>query len=206
MNACGDVVSRGQKLNVVFEFTPPPTSDPDIIEREKIHEQHLKTTKERYGSWGPHPPLFPPPKIPEGEDPILWMRKRVVEIAKRYIGLPYQHHHVPSWLCKNTGLGLDCSNYTSWVYNYALGIKITSHCQWQADSEHSKGRRLEKDEKLEPGDLLFIEKGDRSYVSHVAIYVGDGKIIDSRGNGGIQIRDYAGWYKSHHVFTRRLIE
>lgn len=204
INVCGEATSKDDKPKVVFDFIPAPTSDPDILEREKIAEEHIKTIK-RHDTWGPLVPTFPPAQIPPGEDPVQWQRKRVIEIAKRYVGLPYQHHHIPLWVCGKTGQGIDCSNYTSWVYNFGLGMRFTSHCQKQAESDESKGRKLEPDEKLEPGDLLFILRGDRSYISHVVIYIGDGKIIDS-GKGGVQIRDYAGWYKSHHTFTRRMIE
>ena len=206
MNACGDIVTKDDIANIVFDFKPTPTSDADILERERIHAEHLKTTPEKYGSWGPHPRLFPPVMVPKGQDPVQWKRQRVIEVAKRYIGLPYQHHHVPDWVSEKDGMGLDCSNYTAWIFNFALGVEMTSHCQRQAESELAKGRKLGPHEKLEPADLLFIEKGDRSYTSHVVIYIGDGKIIDCRGSGGVQIRDYAGWYKSHHVCTRRVVE
>ena len=206
MNACGDVVTKDDVANIVYDFKPTPPSDTDIFERERIHEEHLKTTTEKYGSWGPLAPLFPPVKVPEGQDPVQWKRQRVIEVAKRYIGLPYQHQHVPGFVSEKLGQGLDCSNYTAWVYNFALGVQLTSHCQRQAESELSKGRKLGPEEKLELGDLLFILKGDKSYISHVVIFVGDGKIIDSRGSGGVQIRNYAGWYKTHHTFTRRVIE
>jgi len=205
-DACGDPINTEQKAPPVFDFICPPTSDSDFLERDEIFEKHMKTTNEKYGSWGPHPPLFPPVKVPEGVDPVEWQRARVLEVAKRYIGLPYKHHHVPLWAGSPEGQGVDCSNYTSWAYNYALGIKITSHCQKQAESEDAKGRKLGLDEKLEPADLLFIEKRDRSIISHVVLYLGDNKVLDSRGKGGVQIRDYDGWYKTHHIFTRRMIE
>lgn len=197
---------EGDKLVVSFDFVPAPTSDPDLQFRDKICQRYLRTSSKNGDSWGPLAPVFAQPEVPNGENRVQWMRERVVTVAKRYIGLPYQHHHIPTWTSVKDGLGVDCSNFSAWVYNFALGIKMTGDVQLQADSDKAMGRKIKKGEKLEVGDLLFIEKADRSYVSHVVIYIGDGKIIDSRGKGGVQIRDYAGWSKSHHVFTRRLIE
>lgn len=41
---------------------------------------------------------------------------------------------------------------------------------------------------LQPGDLVFYSYGDRE-VGHVAVYIGDGQVIDSIPNGGVQVRD-----------------
>jgi hypothetical protein len=179
-------------------------SNEDIWEREKILQEHIKKFTKKYGSWGPHAPPFPRVKVPTGEDRVQWMRNRIIEVTKRYIGFHYQHHHIPLWVSEKNEQGIDCSNFTSWVYNFGLGIKFTSDCKMQSESDKA-GRKLQPEEKLEPGDLLFIQNRDKSCISHVVIYMGDGKIVDS-GKGGVQERCYGGWYKSHHIFTRRLIE
>jgi len=191
--------------NTCWNFQLPPTNDYDFLERDRLAEHHMNTTKEKIGSWGPHPPKFPKVDIPHGVDPVAWSRHRVVEVAQRYVGLPYQHHHIPLWVSSKDGQGVDCSNFSSWVYNYALGIHFTSHCGKQADGDEAPGRKLQPSDPLEVGDLLFLLKGDKSCISHVVIYMGNGKIIDS-GKGGVCIRNHAGWYKSHHLFTRRILE
>lgn len=64
----------------------------------------------------------------------------------------------------------DCSGLTSWAYRQ-VGINITrsSRAQWS-----SVGTRVSKSE-LRPGDLVFYY----SPVSHVGLYIGNGKIVDA---------------------------
>ena len=151
-------------------------------------------------SWGPRPARYPAPQIPSACDPVKWQQQRVVAVAEKYIGLPYKHHHIPEFDGGN-GAGLDCSNFTSWVYNYGLGIKINSDISKQADTA---GRMLAPDEPLQPGDLLFIRTIDDSRISHVVIYIDSGHIIDDHASG-VKIREFKGWYKNHFAYARRII-
>ena len=142
---------------------------------------------------------------------MAWKRARVVAVAKKYIGLPYRHHHIPDWepsgdvAPEEKGRGLDCSNFSAWVFNYGLGVKFTSDLQEQAKSKYAPGRVLANDEAFAPGDLLFIEKMDRSEISHVVIYIDEGHIIDCHASG-VAVRAFKGWYKSHLVMARRVVE
>jgi len=161
--------------------------------------------------WGPKAAVYPPVAVPPGHDPVTWKRARVIDVAKKYVGLPYRHHHVPGWEPsgvidpKQTGKGLDCSNFTAWVYNYGLGIKFTSDVGRQAEGAEAPGRVLAADEPLKPGDLLFVLKDDRTCVSHVVIYVDQDHIIDSHADG-VAVRAFKGWYKTHLSHVRRILE
>ena len=178
----------------------------DFKERDEwVYKVLSLLTSEGHDSWGPKAPVCPSVIVPEGVDQVQWKRTRVINVAKKYIGLPYKHHHVPEWFGP-AGQGTDCSNLTAWAYNYGLGIKFTSKVGWQAEGPRAPGRKLEENEKLEPGDLLFIMNKERSFISHVVLYISPEQIIDTRGKGGCQIRPFKGWYKSHYVFGRRIIE
>ena len=155
-------------------------------------------------SWGPKINC-PPVVFPQAVDLLDWKRKRIIDIAKKYIGLPYRHHYNPYWIAPE-GQGLDCSNLTSWVYNYGLGIKFTSHVEWQGEGPKAPGRVLGKHEHYKPGDLLFLQNKKRTKISHVVIYVDPENIIDTRGKGGCQMRRLKGWYKTHIIVARRIIE
>src|SRR4051794_9555449 len=111
----------------------------DFADRDKIAPSPVPQSEwylEKYrGSWGPRAATFPPVEVPSGVDPIAWKRARVLAVARRYIGLPYQHHHIPQWTPPTSWTskmnapetpGLDCSNFTGWAYNYGLGIRFTS--------------------------------------------------------------------------------
>jgi cell wall-associated NlpC family hydrolase len=170
----------------------------DFITRDSLPQAQNDSYK---GWWGPKAATYPSPSIPDGCDEILWKRARIIAVAEKYIGLPYRHHHIPSF-DDGGGTGLDCSNFTSWVYNYGLGIKFNSNVEIQSQTA---GRMLQENEKLQPGDLLFILKKDRSRISHVVIYIDDNHIIDSHKEG-VQIREFKGWYKTHLAYARRIIE
>lgn len=134
--------------------------------------------------------------FPENVDHVTWSRIRIIEAAKKWIGLPYGHHHFPAMG------GLDCSNFTAFVYNYALGIRFTSRVERQANEA---GRKLSRLEPLEPGDLIFLYSADLSRISHALLYVSPTEIIDATGPG-IQIRTFEKWYKTNYAWARRLIE
>ncbi|OGR99322.1 MAG: hypothetical protein A2V88_03850 [Elusimicrobia bacterium RBG_16_66_12] len=115
-------------------------------------------------------------------------------VALKYVGLPYLHRHIPAMG------GLDCSNFTAWVYNYGFGIRLNSNVQRQAETA---GRRLGPDEPLRPGDLIFLWNDERSRVSHVAIYVDESTIIDAAG-GGVAVRPFSGRYRKRLAWARRV--
>jgi len=166
------------------------------------------------GGWGPRAATYPTLQPPAGCDPLAWQRARVVAVARRYLGLSYRHHHVPAWDPPvaligpdGAGPGLDCSNFTAWVYNYGLGIRFTSNVQQQADGPLAPGRVLAPDEPYAPGDLLFILRQDRSEVSHVVLYVDESTVVDSHGAyGGITEHPRTGWYLTHFSHARRILE
>lgn len=194
---------------VAFAATIDPSSlTADFAERDAMPESRVSKSKwyekGRFDSWGPRAEAYPPPAIPGGCDPIQWQRARVVAVAEKYIGLPYKHHHIPAW-SPEEGPGLDCSNFTSWVYNYGLGMKFNSDVHKQADGPDAPGRRLNPGETFVPGDLLYILKNDRSEVSHVVIFIDEGHVIDSH-DGSVQVREFKGWYRTHLSHARRIIE
>lgn len=160
-----------------------------------------------------------------------WKQERILAVAMRYIyapgnalGLQYRHHHIPGWdpttstyagapednpdpdnpdgpTAWSPGRGLDCSNFTAWVYNYGLGIKFGGDVHRQADGTAGPmGGRIPQQGPFEPGDLVYLHpNGDAGRASHVVIYLDDGHILDSRVNAqnrvGVQIRDRVGWYR-----------
>jgi len=187
----------------------------DFAERDRLPESSTPQSDwHKIGSsetWGPKAAHYPPVRIPAGADPIEWKRARIVAVAQHYLGLPYQHHHIPAWAPgpgRDGGppaAGLDCSNFTSWVYNYGLGIVFTSDVHLQADGPSAPGRRLTDDEALAPGDLLFIKNRAGAKVTHVVIYIDPGHIIDDHADG-VRVRPFNGWYSTSFSHARRIIE
>jgi hypothetical protein len=152
----------------------------DFAQRDAMPESDAPRSSwhkhRHFGSWGPLAAAYPPPSIPPQLDPISWQRARVIAVAEKYIGLPYKHHHIPAWT-PSEGPGLDCSNFTSWVYNYGLGCKFTSNIRLQSDGRRAPGRKLGQKEPFVGGDLLYILRRDRSAVSHVIIFIDEEHIL-----------------------------
>ena len=169
--------------------------------------------------WGPLAKKYPNSDdlvsaLPKGTNIQQWKRDRVVAVAKTYINLPYRHHHIPAWNPQVpngeglTGPGLDCSNFTSWVYNFGFGIMLNSDVVKQAQMIPSRYyplpdniRRLSSNEDFLPGDLLYIYNPDKTAIAHVIIFIDEGHIIDST-KGRVDVRNFTGWYRerlSHGV-------
>lgn len=177
-------------------YLTSPTSD--FTERDSLPqtEKPVNEWLTCCGSYGPCALPYPKVVFPISVDRVEWSRTRVVATAKKWIDLPYRHHHIPAMG------GLDCSNLTAFVYNFAFGIRFTSWVERQADEV---GRKLKRSEPLAPGDLIFLYSADFTRISHALIYISPTEIIDSTGPG-VQIRPFAGWYKKNYAWARRVIE
>lgn len=181
-----------------FSATYPTSPTGDFAIRDTLPQTEIDVNQWRSccGSFGPCAQPYPRVVFPSGVDRAAWKRIRVAEAAKKLIDLPYRHHHIPAMG------GLDCSNFTSFVYNFALGIRFSSAIERQSEEV---GRKLSDDESLVPGDLIFLYAKDFSHVSHVAIYLSPTEVIDSTGPG-TQIRPFADRYQTHFAWARRVIE
>ncbi len=78
----------------------------------------------------------------------------------------------------NPATGFDCSGFVRYVFARALGLQlpVTSASQFRA------GRQVARSE-LMPGDLVFFHTRGRQRVSHVGIYLDDGRFIHSPSAG-----------------------
>lgn len=89
--------------------------------------------------------------------------EEIAEKAMQYLGRPYVYG--------GTSLtnGIDCSAFTQAMYRQA-GVNISRTSRTQIHD----GQRVSID-SLEAGDLVFY--GYNNYISHVALYIGNGEII-----------------------------
>lgn len=120
--------------------------------------------------------------------------RRLVDEAMTWLGTPYRYGG-------QDYTGTDCSGFTMEVYRKALGIKLPRSSREQMQFCIAVGRGA-----LTIGDLLFFCTGsDRSQVSHVGIYIGDGRMVHASGSKGVIIsnideRYYTNtYYSSGHV-------
>ena len=92
---------------------------------------------------------------------------QIASYAKQFVGNPYVHGGTS--LTK----GADCSGFTQSVFKH-FGIKLPR----TASSQAKVGKKVSFSE-LELGDLVFYSNGG-SRISHVAIYIGNGKIVHAQ--------------------------
>jgi len=94
----------------------------------------------------------------------------------------------------------DCSGLTSWAYKQAgVTIPRTSRQQFTA------GKAVSLDQ-LVPGDLLFYDDGtgNAGAIHHVAMYAGDGKMVDAPTEGQlVDVRPQRG--DGHLMGARRIV-
>jgi cell wall-associated NlpC family hydrolase len=116
--------------------------------------------------------------------------KLIIEKAKTLLGTPYKYaakeEDIPKFL--------DCSSFTQIVYSSVLQKDIGRSTILQA----TQGETV-SEENLQPGDLVFF-RGSKGHfndslfppekygydicIGHVAIYIGDGKVIHASGEKG----------------------
>jgi cell wall-associated NlpC family hydrolase len=179
-------------------------------------EWYSAAVRHRWGAWGPPARHYPAAEYAAGK-PAGWRRERVIATAMRFRGYGYQHHHVPDWDppadwpwlkvgAGRNGRGVDCSNFTSFVYNQGFGVRPSGAIREQAERLEvpGPGGRPVRAERvdlpagyadlpgvLKTGDLLYIRGTPGGEVTHVVIWVGevgrspDGLplVLDSHGGG-----------------------
>ncbi len=100
--------------------------------------------------------------------------------------------------------GIDCSGFTSLIYEKVLGIKIPRSAREQIRI----GEPVENVRDLRFGDLVFFKYGKRN-PSHVGIYIGDGLFAHSssfRKRGVTTSPLTEGSYFQRYVGARRILD
>lgn len=132
----------------------------------------------------------------ESNEASTGQRKNVVDIAKSFKGkLTY------SFGGKNIDKGSgDCSGYTYYVFN-KIGVNIGHGTSVQS----TKGTQIATKD-AQPGDLIFFKGTYRAGVSHVGIVTKSGSFI-GLGNSGCKEDSYtSGYWKTHFMEIRRVLE
>jgi len=101
----------------------------------------------------------------------LEARKKVIETASRYENTPYVYGGV-------TSNGLDCSGFIYVSFKDALGITVPR----TSTGLYTWTERIPANE-VQAGDLLFFKTDTTGKISHVGLYLGDGRFIHSASAG-----------------------
>ncbi len=99
------------------------------------------------------------------------LREELVHTARRFIGVPYR------WGGTSAENGFDCSGLTLVCYRLnGLNLPRVSYNQAKA------GRWVPKS-KLKKGDLVFFATNGGKKISHVGMYIGEGRFIHAPRKG-----------------------
>lgn len=201
---------------LLADFESGERANPKDESTVPFDEWYSRKTRDRFEGWGPPSRHYPAP-ADLNDKSVEWKRERTVAVALRFIGYGYQHHHVPDWdppadwPWKETGVGhngkgVDCSNFTAFVYNQGFGLKPTGNVHEQSKLKEFPGPgegRMTKVQHipmpdtyaeickvLRTGDLVYV-RSTKGEISHVILWVGSiGQspedtplVIDSHGEG-----------------------
>ena len=121
-------------------------------------------------------------------------RNKFIAAAKTYLGIRYVYGGT-------TRSGLDCSGFVMCAAR-DVGISLPR----TAAQMYSSATRI-TDAERQPGDLIFFKDG--SNISHVAIYLGNNKVIhcvsDGPNTGVIQSDLSERYWKAHYFAPGRII-
>lgn len=101
--------------------------------------------------------------------------------AYKYLGYPYK------WGGASPSTSFDCSGITQWSFKKAgISLPRVSRDQYKATKPISAS-------EAKAGDLVFFVgyKGS-SYITHVGMYIGGGKMLSAQ-NAGLVVTNVAGW-------------
>lgn len=123
----------------------------------------------------------------------------VVSMAKDLVG-KVKYSFGANSLTSAGGTG-DCSSFVQYVFNQN-GVSLPRTAESQYNS--SKGKSVDKD-KLQAGDVVFFKGTYKAGISHVGIYVGNGKFVhNSSSKGGTTISNLSDdYYSKHYAGAKR---
>ncbi|ADM70029.1 Murein DD-endopeptidase MepS/Murein LD-carboxypeptidase [Paenibacillus polymyxa E681] len=116
---------------------------------------------------------------------------QIISTGSQFMGVRYEHG-APAG---NTS-SFDCSSFTQYVFGQN-GIKLPRSSRQQS----TVGTFVPRSQ-LKTGDLVFFY----SPIHHVAIYMGNGKILHTYGKGGVTVTDLnSGWWSRNYTTARRVL-
>jgi hypothetical protein len=106
-----------------------------------------------------------------------------------WLGVRYKY----AGLTKN---GVDCAGFVTNICNKTYSTKLSG----SATHHFEKCDEITDISLLEEGDLVFF-KINKPNISHVGLYLGNGKFVHAAVHGGVMINDLSEKYYSKYYFT-----
>lgn len=140
----------------------------------------------------------PPPQSREwarvdAADPVA--ANAVLMRAIGLVGTPYRYGgNTPE-------SGFDCSGLVAYVYRDMLDLRLP---RTSRELSQVQGPRIDP-RRLAPADLVFF--GNQGNVTHVGIYVGEGRFVHAPSTGGTVRLDHLDgtYWRDHYTGARRVL-
>ena len=130
--------------------------------------------------------------IGEAGEGATGIRAAVINLAKRFIGVPYR------WGGADPS-GFDCSGLVQYVLGQ-MGVHVPRLAYQQANYGEQTSIA-----NLRPGDLVFWGNSRRTQGNHIAFYLGNGMILEAPRPGlSVRIRRLGQWDKDDGAIGVRL--
>lgn len=118
----------------------------------------------------------------------------VVDRAHELLGTPYK------WGGNSVEQGFDCSSFLVYLFKTEANIQIP---RTTAAMHRSTATTIQRN-ALKPGDAVFFKGNGRGQVSHVGLYIGEGKFIHSpRAGKNVRIDSLSNSYWNKNYTTAK---
>ncbi len=121
----------------------------------------------------------------------------IASFATQFVGYRYVYGG------SSPSSGFDCSGLTSYVYRqFGVYLPHSSRAQYST----AYGAMVGGMNNLAPGDLMFFVNTSGRGISHVAIYIGGGRMVHAMMPGyGVQVSNiWSGYWQSHYYGAIRV--
>lgn len=138
--------------------------------------------------------------------------EKAISVGLNLLGTPYEYGatRVIDYNFKPiknfTGKTFDCSSFVQYCFYTGADVKL------YGDSRTMSGQGVTvKAENIKRGDVIFMTSTSRQNktgierIGHVAIYIGDNKILHTFGTGGVRVQDYSAFWKGRTIIVKRML-
>ncbi len=110
--------------------------------------------------------------VAASSDDVTELRKALLEVAMKLRDTRYVRGG------RDPATGFDCSGFVRYVFAHAVGMQLPHN----SASQFLAGLKVNRAD-MQPGDLVFFRTHGRRNISHVGIYISNGRFIHSPSAG-----------------------
>lgn len=108
----------------------------------------------------------------DGAQSVTDLRKALIAMAMKLRDIRYVRGG------RDPSTGFDCSGFVRYVFAHAVGMQLPNN----SASQFLAGLKVKRSD-MKPGDLVFFRTHGRRAISHVGIYISNGRFIHSPTTG-----------------------